>query len=136
MNNKTEHGLSRFRGLNKISIMSQRSLSLFLLTLLLTNLFLPTFSAPVVDPNAPIGFQPSILNPAINGYVINIANPNSNGLSHNKYSEFNVASNESIIFNNSTTGGNTQLLNLSLLANPNLTSGSASTILNEVTGLN
>ncbi|MFN5538627.1 MAG: filamentous hemagglutinin N-terminal domain-containing protein, partial [Candidatus Melainabacteria bacterium] len=121
---------------NPFSMSLKRSFSLFIFALLLTNLFLPTFSAPVVDPNAPIGFQPSIFSPVTNGYVINIVNPDSNGLSHNKYSEFNAASIESIIFNNSTTGGNTQLLNLSLLANPNLTSGSASTILNEVTGLN
>ena len=63
--------------------------------------------------------------------VINIANPNDNGLSHNVYDDFNVGKN-GVIFNNSSSGTNT-VIGGAIEGNSNLTSGSAKVILNEVT---
>lgn len=63
--------------------------------------------------------------------VINIANPNNNGLSHNIYDDFNVDKN-GVIFNNSASGTNT-VIGGAIAGNSNLTSGSAKVILNEVT---
>ena len=63
--------------------------------------------------------------------VVNIANPNTTGLSHNKFSEYNVGK-EGLILNNSRdTTVNTQLGGY-IYGNSNLTSN-AKVILNEVT---
>ena len=66
--------------------------------------------------------------------VINIVNPNSNGLSHNKYNEFNVGENDGVILNNSKVDGNS-VLGGKVTANTNLTNN-AKVILNEVKGNN
>ncbi len=66
--------------------------------------------------------------------VINIVNPNSNGLSHNKYNEFNVGENNGVILNNSKVDGNS-VLGGKVTANTNLTNN-AKVILNEVKGNN
>jgi filamentous hemagglutinin len=63
--------------------------------------------------------------------VMNINNPNSKGLSHNRLSEFNVA-NPGLIFNNSMRDGNSQIGG-HVIHNPNLTR-EARAILTEVTG--
>ncbi|WP_019673510.1 two-partner secretion domain-containing protein [Psychrobacter lutiphocae] len=61
--------------------------------------------------------------------VVNIANPNAKGLSHNQYKKFNVSESGAVL-NNSLVAGESQLAG-QLEANSNL-SGSASVILNEV----
>lgn len=63
--------------------------------------------------------------------VINIANPDSNGLSHNRFELFNVDK-PGVVFNNSLAAGVSQLGG-ALSANANL-SRRAQVILNEVTG--
>lgn len=63
--------------------------------------------------------------------VMDINNPNSKGLSHNRLSEFNVA-NPGLIFNNSMRDGNSQIGG-HVIHNPNLTR-EARAILTEVTG--
>jgi filamentous hemagglutinin family protein len=63
--------------------------------------------------------------------VIEIANPNGKGLSHNRFTEFDVQ-NPGVIFNNSLVNGTSQLGG-ALLRNPNL-SRTARAILSEVTG--
>ncbi len=65
--------------------------------------------------------------------VVNIANPNSQGLSHNKYKDFNVSKSGAVL-NNSLQSGQSQLAG-QLDANTNL-SESASVILNEVVSKN
>jgi filamentous hemagglutinin len=64
--------------------------------------------------------------------VVNIAAPNSGGLSHNKFSDFNV-DHQGVIFNNATALGVSQLGG-TLMPNANLGGRAASSILTEVTG--
>ena len=74
------------------------------------------------------------LDKAPNGVqIVNIVNPNSSGMSHNKFKEYNVNP-SGLILNNSTNVTNTQLAGY-ISFNPNLSSN-AKVILNEVTGTN
>ena len=68
--------------------------------------------------------------------LIDIATPNSNGLSNNHYSDFNIFS-SGVILNNSNTGSNSQLTGDSIAGNSNITAGSeANLIINQVTSNN
>ena len=97
-------------------------------SLLLAGLPSWAFAELIVDPSA--GETNVIAAP--NGVpVIEIANPNGSGLSHNRFSEFDVH-NPGLIFNNSQTNGVSQLGG-ALLHNPNL-QRQATAILSEVTG--
>jgi filamentous hemagglutinin family protein len=81
------------------------------------------------------GATATTLDTAPNGVpIVNIANPNTRGLSHNSYSRFNV-NNQGLILNNADqTVVNTQLGG-HILGNSNLTAP-ARVILNEVTSTN
>ena len=70
----------------------------------------------------------------VNGNIINIVKPDSNGLSHNKFTDFNVDGN-GIVFNNHTGSAqcNSHLAG-ALNANANLQGNAAKLILTEVTG--
>ncbi len=67
--------------------------------------------------------------------VINIATPNGSGLSHNRFTEYNVGQ-QGLILNNATNKTQSTQLGGLIIGNPNLQGQAASTILNEVTGGN
>ncbi|WP_433696387.1 filamentous hemagglutinin N-terminal domain-containing protein [Paraburkholderia phenoliruptrix] len=91
-------------------------------------------AAPIVDPTAPISFQPKITqsNGANGGVpVVNITAPNAAGISLNQYQSFNIDP-VGLILNNSLMSG-TSLTGGDVQANPNLSGRTASVIVNQVT---
>ncbi|MDD3325399.1 MAG: filamentous hemagglutinin N-terminal domain-containing protein, partial [Sulfurospirillaceae bacterium] len=85
-----------------------------------------------VDAVAPSANKATLLS-APNGVpIVNIVAPTASGLSHNKFSNFNVEQ-QGLILNNSKVVTDTQLAGF-ISYNPNLTASPASLILNEVTG--
>ena len=93
-------------------------------------------AAPITDPTAPIRFTPAITQTTGQGGgvpVIQITTPNQAGLSLNLLRSLTVDP-IGLVLNNSLVGGGT-FLGGNVSGNPNLaTSGSASTILTQVTG--
>jgi len=110
-----------------------------LLKKLLIAVLIPTIIYPPALCAATINIDPRsgtvTVDKAQNGVpILNVAAPNSNGLSHNKLKDFNVGR-EGLIVNNSGNTG-VSVLGGALLKNPNLNpNGGASLILNEVTGV-
>ncbi|VWC41902.1 AAdhesin HecA family protein [Burkholderia lata] len=87
-------------------------------------------AAPIVDPRAPIPFQPTVTQTSTGVPAINIPAANANGISVGQYQSFNVGP-EGLVLNNSTVAG-TPLLGGTLGANPNLNGRPATTIVNQV----
>ena len=67
--------------------------------------------------------------------IVNIATPNSNGLSHNQFKDYNVGQ-QGLILNNATERTQSTQLGGIIVGNANLKAGAAGLILNEVTGAN
>ena len=68
--------------------------------------------------------------------IIDIAEPDSNGLSNNIYSNFNISSN-GIVLNNSASTSLSQITSGNIDGNSNITAGNeANIILNQVTSKN
>ncbi|QCI10595.1 filamentous hemagglutinin N-terminal domain-containing protein [Pseudomonas putida] len=65
--------------------------------------------------------------------IVNIAKPNGSGLSHNKFSDYNVGQ-QGVILNNATERTQSTQLGGIIIGNSNLGGRAASTILNEVNG--
>uniref|UniRef100_UPI0028EAC04A two-partner secretion domain-containing protein n=1 Tax=Haemophilus parahaemolyticus TaxID=735 RepID=UPI0028EAC04A len=82
------------------------------------------------DKSAPNNQQPIVLQTANGLPQVNIQTPNDKGLSHNKYSKFDVDT-KGAILNNSRTNVQTQQGGL-ITGNPYLAKGEAKVILNEV----
>lgn len=98
--------------------------------MLLAGVFPVTLFADIVaDPAAPLQ-QPIVINAANGTPLVNIRTPDSRGLSHNRYQQFDVLQN-GVILNNSRSNVQTRLGGW-VQGNPNLTTGVAHTILNEV----
>ncbi|PLZ00439.1 adhesin [Burkholderia sp. WAC0059] len=91
-------------------------------------------ATPIVDPTAPIAFQPKITQSTGSGGgvpVVNITAPNAAGISLNQYQSFNIDP-VGLILNNSLMSG-TSLTGGNVAANPNLNGRTASIIVNQVT---
>ncbi len=96
-----------------------------------TVLFSTTVQADIVaNSAAPQQQQPTVTTTANGVTQVNIQTPNATGLSHNRYSRFDVDPTGAIL-NNARVLTQTQLGGL-VLGNPNLATGTASVILNEV----
>ncbi len=85
----------------------------------------------LADPNAAV--RPGI-GTQNNVPIVNIVEPDAQGLSHNRYLQFNIPA-QGLVFNNSLQAGTSGLAG-DLGANPNFNGQAASLILNEVTGFN
>ncbi|WP_227792162.1 filamentous hemagglutinin N-terminal domain-containing protein [Burkholderia sp. BE17] len=91
-------------------------------------------AALFVDPHAPIAFQPTVTSISTDVPAVNIAAPNSNGISLNQYQTFGVGP-EGLVLDDNTVPG-TPLLGGTLGANLNLRRRAASTIINPITSNN
>ncbi|WP_157977930.1 putative toxin [Paraburkholderia kururiensis] len=87
-------------------------------------------AAPIVDPRAPITFQPTITQSSAGVPVINIPAPNAQGISASQLQSLSAGS-EGLIFNNSLVAG-TSLIGGQVGSNPNLAGRTASVILAQV----
>ncbi len=116
--------------------LARRALATFLSGLLLFQPALLQAQQVTPDAGAPAANRPDI-GAAPNGIpLIDIVTPNSAGLSHNKYGDFNVGTPGLILNNYNAEIGNSKLGGVTP-GNPNLrNSGPASVILNEITSGN
>lgn len=108
----------------------RQSISCILSTVLLGNTLYA--EGIVVDSAAGIPYRPMVESTANAIPLINIVTPNTSGLSHNKFTEFNIEQ-RGVIFNNATSAVQTQLGGW-VQGNANLGTTPARVILNEVTG--
>lgn len=115
------------------AILARKSVASLLSGLLVLQPVLLQAQQLTPDVNAPIGNQPGI-GAAPNGVpLVDIVTPNGQGLSHNKYGDFNVGT-PGLILNNHNGELGTSKLGGVTPGNANLkNSGPASVILNEVT---
>lgn len=86
-------------------------------------------AAILADPNQ--SQKPQVLGNVNGSITVNINSTSSGGISHNKYSQFNIEK-SGVILNNSNTSNYTELGGY-VSANKNLTKGPAQLIINEVT---
>jgi filamentous hemagglutinin len=97
--------------------------------------FMPKASAQIVaDHTAPAAQQPAVINTATGVPQVNITSPSAAGVSRNTFSQFDVQSNGAVL-NNSRANVHTELGGW-IQSNPNLASGTARIILNEVNSSN
>ncbi|WP_246711270.1 hemagglutinin repeat-containing protein [Rhizobium ruizarguesonis] len=124
------------RSVHRFTRFAQQSLALLLSTLLVFQPMLANAQSVSASTTAPAANQPGV-GTAPNGVpLIDIVTPNSKGLSHNKYDNFNVGT-PGLILNNFKGEIGTSNLGGVTPGNPNLnSSGPASVILNEVTSGN
>ncbi|MDP3743728.1 MAG: hemagglutinin repeat-containing protein [Methylotenera sp.] len=94
----------------------------------------PAHADIIADPSAPANQRPVVMNAANGVPLVNIQTPSAAGVSRNTYSQFDVNANGAIL-NNSRTNVQTQLGGY-VQGNPNLATGSARIILNEVNSHN
>ena len=125
-------------GFNRNSQKSKRVVhqlfSSFLIVAFTHATVLPAYAQTVTpDPASPSN-RPSIDQSANGVPVINIVRPNSAGVSHNNFTQYNVGPQGQILNNSPTLG--TSTLGGIIQGNPNLQGGpSATLVINEVTGV-
>ncbi|MBN6710617.1 hemagglutinin repeat-containing protein [Haemophilus haemoglobinophilus] len=116
-----------------LSLASLKPLTFSLFCALGFVFYSPQSSAELIiqaDKSSPANQQPIILKTANGLPQINIQTPNAHGLSHNKYSKFDVDT-KGAILNNSRTEVKTEQAGM-ITGNPYLARGEAKVILNEV----
>lgn len=104
-------------------------------TLLASNLvtaYAQTARIPIADPNAPLAFRPSVSTLPSGAALVNITTPNAAGMSLNQFQRFDAPT-AGVVLNNNNRAGGSALLGSGVGVNPNLSNGTASTIVNEVT---
>ncbi|SIT35568.1 Filamentous haemagglutinin family outer membrane protein [Paraburkholderia ribeironis] len=89
------------------------------------------YAAVIVDPRAPVPFQPTVTQGSTGAGIVNITAPNAQGLSVNQFQSLSVGA-PGLVFNNSRMAG-TSLIGGPVGANPNLVGRTASMILAQVT---
>lgn len=94
----------------------------------------PAWAKIVADGSAPGKQQPTVINSANGTPQINIQKPSAAGVSHNKYTQFDVDQ-KGAILNNSHQMTPSQIGGM-VMANPWLAKGEAKVILNEVNSRN
>ncbi|WP_017968406.1 hemagglutinin repeat-containing protein [Rhizobium leguminosarum] len=136
MREKTDLGSNADSLASRFGRFANRSLAIVLSTLLVFQPMLADAQSVSTSTTAPAANQPGV-GTAPNGVpLIDIVTPNSRGLSHNKYDNFNVGTPGLILNNYKGEIGNSSLGGVTP-GNANLnTSGPASVILNEVTSGN
>ncbi|NTI07192.1 filamentous hemagglutinin N-terminal domain-containing protein, partial [Agrobacterium rhizogenes] len=120
----------------RLRLIAGRSLAMFLSGLLVFQPVIANAQSVSASTTAPTANQPGV-GAAPNGVpLVDIVTPNGAGLSHNKFSDFNVGT-PGLILNNFKGEVGTSNLGGATPGNPNLNSSSpASIILNEVTSSN
>lgn len=98
------------------------------------NLALSQEAALVVDTSAPASNQATVDTTFNDIPLLQIVAPNASGLSHNKFTDFNVGSSGLVI--NNATADSISKLGGAITKNPNFSGTAASLILNEVTSAN
>ncbi|MQB34982.1 two-partner secretion domain-containing protein, partial [Rhizobium rhizogenes] len=121
---------------HRLTRLTHKVLALTLSSLLVLQPAIANAQSVSASTTAPVANQPGV-GTAPNGVpLIDIVTPNSSGLSHNKYDNFNVGT-PGLILNNFKGEVGTSNLGGATPGNPNLnSSGPASVILNEVTSGN
>ena len=106
---------------NGLCFKLKTALKTMVCTLISVSMILPAHAQIIVDKTAPKNQQAVILKTNVGAPLVNIQTPNAHGLSHNRYTQFDIDT-KGAVLNNDRNG------------NPFLTKGSAQLILNEVRG--
>ena len=115
--------------MGKYNSRKKKLIALTIIVALQAQSVLPCCAAAVTPNNG------AIVNNRNNVPVVDIVKPNANGLSHNKFTDFNVGK-EGLVFNNVANGQYNSVLAGQIAANNKLNGTPAKIILNEVTGGN
>ena len=115
--------------MGKYNSRKQKLIALSIIVALQAQSVLPCCAAAVTPNNG------ASVNNMNNVPVVDIVKPNASGLSHNKFTDFNVGK-EGLVFNNVANGQYNSVLAGQIAANRNLNGTPAKIILNEVTGGN
>ena len=115
--------------MGKYNSRKKKLIALTIIVALQAQSVLPCCAAAVTPNNG------AIVNNRNNVPVVDIVKPNANGLSHNKFTDFNVGK-EGLVFNNVANGSYKSVLAGQIAANNKLNGTPAKIILNEVTGGN
>jgi filamentous hemagglutinin len=115
--------------MGKYNSRQKKLIALSIIVALQAQSVLPCCAAAVTPNNS------ASVNNRNNVPVVDIVKPNASGLSHNKFTDFNVGK-EGLVFNNVVNGSYNSVLAGQIAANNNLNGTPAKIILNEVTGGN